>query len=234
MRVPSHLRTPPRFGRRQVLSLAGAGLVAGLGGRRAEALCGIYPTVESLEFRIEQAGRDVGRHRVAFLRESGDLLAYSEHEVIQGPHRRVRQRVEEGWRDGWLVDLRADTWWNGSHRSLRAARLDGPNAHGGGLAGQAGSLRFNVSGYVIPTTFWHRDIPFSQAVLSVVDGLVKIVSSRRLPDGRLPFAGRQVDVRGWELRGEWPCRLWYDADCLLAQVMQADEEGRILLFRREA
>ena len=227
-------------GRRRLLGLAAAGLAGSLAAGPARALCGLYPPQSALEFRIEGAAGPRGWHRIAFLREGGGLLVLSEQERLGPQGRRLRQRVQETWEDGWLVGLAADTWRDGARRSLRAERLaalpergEAASAHGGSLAGQAGRLRFNVAGYVIPTTFWHRDTPYAEALLSVVDGLVKLVRSSPLAAADLRLDDGRLARRGWELRGEWPCRLWYDESCGLVQAAQPDEAGGTLLFRRQ-
>ncbi len=236
MKEPNAPRHPQQAGRRRFLGMAAAGLTAGLAAKPAAALCGLYPPVETLQFRAERDGRNVGALRFAFFREEGGLLALSESELVLGPRQHFRQRVEEVWLDGWLVGLAADTWEEGAHYRLRAERLSGgsqESPHGGGLAGQAGDLRFNVSGYVIPTTFWHRDTPFAEALLSVVDGLTKVVQARPLPEEVLTLGGRPVPAQGWQVRGEWSCLLWYDSDCTLMQVALPDARGTSVILRRE-
>lgn len=230
--------------RRTLLRLAAAGLATAALPGPARALCGVYPQVESLEFEASKAGQSMGWRRIAFLRSGGALLALSESDIRPGPGRRFRQKVEEGWQDGWLVSLTADTWEDGTHYQLRAERLAGGNlasneegqggGHGGGLAGQAGRLRFNVSGHVVATTFWHRDTPHAQALLSVVDGLVKVVRGIGLPDSRIAVGRQELAARGWELRGEFPCSLWYDRDCTLLRFARPDGSSPPLVYSRRA
>ncbi len=243
MDVPRHAAS-----RRRVLALAAGavttGLTSGLLAAPAAALCGLYPTAASLEFQARKEGREMGWRRIAFFRQGGELLALSESELTLGPAWHFRQKVQEVWQDGWLVALAADTWEDGAHYQLRAERLGGaaqtggadPEAggNGGGLAGQAGRLRFNVSGHVVATTFWHRDTPYAQALLSVVDGLVKVVRTTSLPDRQIPLGRRSLAARGWELRGEFPCSLWYDRDCTLLRFARPDARGRPLTFVRQA
>lgn len=231
-----------RPSRRGFLATAGAGLAtAGLAGK-ASALCGLYPQSGTMQFQAVKQGRTLGWRRIAFFREDRSLLVLSETDLALGPHRSLRQKVQEVWQDGWLVDLAADTWEDGRHYDLRAERRGGAAApqesdpeaggHGGGLAGQAGRLRFNVSGHVIATTFWHRDTPYAQALLSVIDGLVKVVQANPLPETRIRLGAKERAARGWQLRGEFPCSLWYDTDCTLLRFSQPDARGRDLVFAR--
>ncbi len=236
MMTPNAPRQPWLAERRRFLAFAAGGLAVGFAAKPAAALCGVYPEADTLQFRARRGGREVGALRYAFFREAGGLLALTESELVLGPRRSFRQRVEETWQDGWLVALAADTWEDGSHYRLRAERRSGGShdgAHGGGLAGQAGHLRFNVSGYVIPTTFWHRDTPYAQAVLSVVDGLTKVIQARPLPDEVMTLGGRPVPARGWQVAGEWSCLVWYDSDCTLMQVALPDARGDSVVLRRE-
>ncbi len=230
--------------RRTLLRLAATGLATTALPGPAKALCGVYPQVESLEFEARKAEQPVGWRRIAFFHDGGTLLALSESDIRPGSGRHFRQKVEEGWQDGWLMSLVADTWEDGTHYQLRAERLGGGNlasndsgqggGHGGGLAGQAGRLHFNVSGHVVTTTFWHRDTPHAQALLSVVDGLVKVVRGSSLPDTRIPLGGQTLAARGWELRGEFPCSLWYDRDCTLLRFTRPDGSGPPLVYSRRA
>ncbi|MEQ8652357.1 MAG: DUF6134 family protein [Kiloniellales bacterium] len=225
-----------------MLSLAGAGLATAGFANGASALCGLYPPATSMEFQATKQGQSMGWRRIAFFRQDRALLVLSESDLTLGPRRKLRQKVQEIWQDGWLVDLAADTWEDGRHYDLRAERKGGAahpdvedaqtSGHGGGLAGQAGRLRFNVSGHVIATTFWHRDTPYAQALLSVIDGLVKIVQGNPLPETRIRLGRRDLPARGWQLRGEFPCSLWYDADCRLLRFAQPDERGRNLVYAR--
>ncbi len=242
------LQRGPQLGRRGFLGLAVAIMTSAALTGRAQALCGVYPQAERLEFEAVKSGQQVGWRRIAFFRQSTSLLALSESELVLGRGRSFRQKVQEDWQDGWLVGLAADTREDGAHYQLRAERLGGAagegseaaeegsleGGHGGGLAGQAGRLRFNVSGHVIATTFWHRDTPHAQALLSVIDGLVKVVKGSALPDARIPLGRRDLDARGWQLSGEFPCSLWYDRDCTLLRFAQPDARGRPLLFNRLA
>ncbi len=222
--------------------MAGAGLATMSLADEAAALCGLYPQARAMEFQAVKQGRAMGWRRIAFFREGGGLLVLSESDLILGPRRSLRQKVQEIWQDGWLVDLTADTWEDGRHYQLRAERQGGAalpeesnplaGGHGGGLAGRAGRLQFNVSGHVIATTFWHRDTPYAQALLSVIDGLVKVVQANPLPQTSIRLGREDLPARGWQLRGEFPCSLWYDADCTLLRFAQPDERGRQLVFAR--
>ncbi len=235
-------QTSFRYGRRQVLTAAGVATAALALPQPALGLCGLYPQSESMEFLAIKQGEARGWRRMAFFRQSGRLLVLSETELKLGPRQSFRQKVEEVWQDGWLVALTADTVEDGVPYRLRAERKGGAadkesddpiaGGHGGGLAGQAGDLRFNVAGHVIATTFWHRDTPYAQALLSVIDGLVKVVRSDSLPETRIVVGGTQVPARGWRLRGEFPCSLWYDRDCTLLRFEQPDARGRPLTFVR--
>ncbi|GAB5468756.1 MAG: hypothetical protein Kilf2KO_17860 [Rhodospirillales bacterium] len=239
--------------RRRLLALGAGGLATLAGGRPAAALCGLYPQAEVLEFQALRQGGAVGWRRIAFLREAGSLLVRSDSDLRLASGEPFRQRVEELWEEGWLVALTADTWQAGAQHSLRAERLPGSgpavggpgeggpgeggaawSGHGGGLAGVAGRLRFNVSGFVIATTFWHRDTPHAEALLSVVDGLTKVISSRTLPNAEIDLEGRSLPARGWQIRGEWPCAVWYDRDCTLLRIARPEAEGTTLTFERRA
>jgi len=215
--------------------LAGLGSLALAG--PAQAICGLYPAAENWLFLADVEDMPVGEHRIAFSRSGGQLLVRSETAVDNGRGWQLNRSVAERWQDGWLHAITAETQDQLGRYALTAERQPFP-AHrpdlGVNLVGTAGQLTFAVAGYVVPTTFWHRDTPRTQVLFSVVDGLTKVVAAAKGPRETILLGARSVKAQSWRLSGEWNCYLWYDDSCALVQFSIPGPAGRPLRFRRAA
>ena len=200
---------------------------ARLPGAAAQA-CRVFPPDGEVDFMALRQGRVVGRHRIRFSRAGGRFVVRSDVEIETGPPgaRRFRfvHHAEEVWVDGWLHAVVSDTEVDGRRYRLRAERRDGI------FQGSVNGLAFTVSGYIIPSSLWHRDTPASEALFDTVDGMVKVVRPRLVGRERVPVGGRPVEAKHYALRGQIRRDLWYDADCNLVRVAWRARDGSEIIL----
>ncbi len=123
--------------------------------------------------------------------------------------------------------MSSDTEDDGRRYRLRAERRDGI------FQGTVNGSAFTVSGYIIPSSLWHRDTPVSEALFDTIDGMVKVVRARFIGRDRVPVGGKPVEAKHYRLRGQIQRELWYDADCGLVRAAWRTRDGaRIVLEPR--
>lgn len=205
------------------LKFIGAALAVALLPGAAAPACRVFPPDGETDFMALRHGRVVGRHRIRFSRAGGRFVVRSDVEIEAGPLGaplfRFVHHAEEVWVDGWLHGVVSDTDDDGRLYRLRAER------RGGIFQGIVNGLAFTVSGYIIPTSLWHRDTPASEALFDTVDGMVKVVVPRLVGRERVPVAGKPVEAKHYALAGQFRRDLWYDADCNLVRVAWRARDG---------
>ena len=209
--------------RRRLLQLSGAALATALlpaGPARADR---VFPPDGEVDFMALRHGKVIGAHRIRFSRGNGRFVVRSDIEIeirlLGAPLYRFVHHAEEAWVEGWLHAVVSDTDDDGRLYRLRAERRDG--IFGGTVNGAA----FTVSGYIIPTSLWHRDTPASEALFDTVDARVKVVRPRLVGSERVPVKGKPVEATHHALRGAFQRDLWYDADCNLVRVAWLARDG---------
>ena len=222
--------------RRRLLQLTGAAVAITLLPvmhlpLRAVGACRVFPPDGETDFTALRHGRVVGRHRIRFSRAGGRFVVRSDVEIEAGPPGaplfRFVHHAEEVWVGGWLHAVVSDTDDDGRLYRLRAERRDGI------FQGIVNGMAFTVSGYIIPSSLWHRDTPASEALFDTVDGMVKVVRPRFVGRERVPVRGQPVEAKHYALRGQIRRDLWYDADCNLVRVAWRARDGsRIVLEPR--
>ena len=224
--------------RRRFLELGIATVVAAaaslLPGPAAGA-CPVFPADGELDFLVLRHGVAIGSHRIRFAREAGRFVVRSDIEIETAPPGAPRgaaparyvHHAEEVWVGGWLHAVVSDTDDDGRRYRLRAERRDGI------FQGSVNGRAFTVSGYIIPSSLWHRDTPFSEALFDVVDGRLKVVRPRFIGRDRVPGPGGRVEANHSALVGGLPRELWYDLDCsLVGAAWRARDGSRIVLDPR--
>ena len=212
--------------RRRLLQLTGAALAAallsGLPARTARA-CPVFPPDGEIAFLVLRHGTVIGTHRIRFARAQGRFVVRSDVEIEAGvpgaPLLRFVHHAEEVWVDGWLHAVVSDTDDDGRRYRLRAERRDGI------FQGSVNGRAFTVSGYIIPSSLWHRDTPASGALFDTIDGMVKVVRPRLIGAERVPVGGKPVLAKHYALSGAFRRELWYDADCNLVRVAWLARDG---------
>ncbi len=224
---------PGGLNRRRMLAGVAAGSFCALVTRSpARAACAIFPPDGAREFLILRHNQVVGRHDIAFSRPKPAISAAradaifvvrSDIEIRAGllgtDEFRFVHRAEETWRDGWLDALVSDTEDDGRRRRVRAERRDGV------FSGVSNSLKFTVSGYIIPSSLWHHDTVAVEALLDTTDGIVKVIRARDLGEEQIPRGGGRVTARHYALEGQIQHQLWYDGDCRLVRAAFLARDG---------
>lgn len=210
--------------RRRFLELGAATLAGGaLLPAAAARACPVFPADGTLEFLVLRHGAVIGTHRICFARQAGRFLVRSDVEIETGlpgvPLAHYVHHAEETWVDGWLYAVVSDTDDDGRLYRLRAERRDGI------FQGTINGAAFTVSGYIIPSSLWHRDTTASEALFDIVDARVKVVRPQLIGRDRVPGPDGRVEARHYALRGELPRELWYDLDCGLVRVAWLVRDG---------
>lgn len=213
------------------LGLAGGALAALLlPGRRAMAKR-VFPADGAVAFVARRQGSVVGGHRLKFAREAGAFSVRTDIvlDVRTGgaPLRRFVHHAEEIWREGWLDAVVSDTDDDGRRYQVRAER------EAGIFTGTVNGAAFTVSGYIIPSSLWHRDTPDSQILFDTVDGRVKVIRSELIGSEDVPAGGATVSARHFAIRGGIPRDVWYDADCRLVRIAMIGRDGVPVVFERQ-
>jgi len=226
----------PPVPRRTALSWVGLGLAGGalaallLPGRRALAKR-VFPADGAVDFVARRQGSVVGAHRLNFTRKDDTFSVRTDIalDVRTGGAalRRFVHHAEEVWRDGWLDAVVSDTDDDGRRYQVRAAR------EAGIFTGTVNGAAFTVSGYIIPSSLWHRDTPESQILFDTVDGRVKVIRSELIGSEDVPAGGATVSARHFALHGGIPRDIWYDADCRLVRIALIGRDGVPVVFERQ-
>jgi hypothetical protein len=212
--------------RRRLLQLTGAALAAallsGLPAGTARA-CQVFPPDGELDFLVLRHGTVIGTHRIRFARAQGRFVVRSDVEIEAGfpgvALARFVHHAEEVWVEGWLHAVVSDTDDDGRRYRLRAERRDGI------FQGSVNGRAFTVSGYIIPSSLWHRDTPASEALFDTIDGMVKVVRPRLIGREQVPVGGKPIAAKHYALSGQLRRDLWYDADCNLVRVAWLARDG---------
>ncbi|GAB4394120.1 MAG: hypothetical protein Tsb0032_16350 [Kiloniellaceae bacterium] len=220
--------------RRHALKLLAGGAtvlgLGGLGGVPARA-CDLFPRQDGWRFLVLRHGNVIGEHRFDFSRRDGDFVVEVAIdiavEMLGLTLFRFTHRAEEVWRDGWLQSLVTATDDDGTLWRVESERRDGA------LRGRVNGLGFDVSGFVVPASLWHRDTPRSQALFGTIDGRVKVVRSEDLGEQAVPVGGQPVPARHWRLTGELQRDIWYGPDCGIARVSFPARDGSQITLERQ-
>lgn len=192
----------------------------------------VFPAPGSLEFAVERNGAIVGMQRYSFREGSGSFVVRygSELDVPLGGGRtwRYLHLGEEVWRDGWLDGLETETRLGEEVTTLSLHRRDDA------LYGIAAGQKISVSGYVITTSLWHRDTPFTQVLLGHEDGRTKVINVAPLGRESVATPAGPVEARRYALTGEIERNLWYGPESRLLKASWPGPGGEILVLRLQA
>lgn len=199
--------------RHLLLQVGAAGVLSSLPLARATALRR-FPERQVWRYAVSEEGREAGEHAISFLPGKQAYLVRSDSRyVARSPEdprpREFRLRAEETWRDGWLQALRSDSSYGDQSWSVEAVR-DGDR-----MVIDSNARRRIVSGFLVPGTLWPIDTPYERALLDPVEGRMKYVEGHALGHRFLEGFG---ETRHFLLTGEFPRKLWYGLDGVLAKV----------------
>ncbi len=222
--------------RRHALKLLGGGAAAfglgSLGGAVAPArACELFPKDEGWRFLVLRHGNVIGEHVFTFSRRNGDFVVEVAIDIAVDMLGitlfRFTHRAEEVWREGWLQSLITATDDDGTLWRVESERRDGA------LRGRVNDVAFDVSGFVIPASLWHRDTPKTQALFGTIDGRVKVVHSEALGAEPVTAGGAQVQARHYRLTGQLERDVWYGPDCGIARVTFPARDGSLITLERQ-
>lgn len=186
--------------RRALLAAAPAALAFP---RSARAL----PTDTPILFTVLRGGAPIGRHRVAFA-QSGATLAVEikidlEVRFATIPVYRYVHRSREEWDGRRFIGLDARTDDNGTRTEVRVR----PAAGGLAVSGSGGD--FLAPPETKPTSYWHEDMTRRTRLLDTQAGTLIDVRARQSGTERASIAGREVEMRVYEVTGDLTSRLGY-------------------------
>ena len=186
--------------RRALLAAAPAALAFP---RSARAL----PTDTPILFTVLRGGAPIGRHRVAFA-QSGATLAVEieidlEVRFATIPVYRYVHRSREEWDGRRFIGLDARTDDNGTRTEVRVRKA------AGGLAVAGSGGEFIAPPETKPTSYWHEDMTRRTRLLDTQAGTLIDVSARQSGTERASIAGREVEMRVYEVTGDLTSRLGY-------------------------
>jgi hypothetical protein len=216
--------------RREILGSGGALSLGAVLPRYAGA-CRLFP-VDSVErYAAYQKGVEVGAQRFEFFRKSGRFMVDRELELEYRDHgnRAVSffHRAREVWRQGWL-----DAFSSATRVGDRKIEIDARSVEHGMLSVESNEFdaTLHVSGYVVPSSLWHRDSRLVNRLIDLVDGRVKLVKVHYAGKDLLPDdAGVKVGSH-YRIRGELVRDTWYGEDCRLLRVRAPVEDAEPLTF----
>lgn len=225
--------------RRHALQLLGgtlgAAALGGLGLPGTARACELFPRQEAWRFLVLRHGSVIGEHVFGFSRrgpgEGGDFVVEVAIdiavEMLGLTLFRFTHRAEEVWRDGRLQSLVTATDDDGTLWRVESERRDGA------LRGHVNDVAFDVSGFVIPASLWHRDTPRTQVLFGTIDGRTKVINSADLGEETVTAGGREVAARHWRLTGELERDVWYGPDCGIARVTFPARDGSLITLARQ-
>ena len=189
------------------------------------------PVVAPLTFTVLRNGAPIGSHRVEF-KQDGDTLGVDISidmvvKIALIPVYRYMHRSREIWRQGLLQSLEARTNDDGTRTEVRVRRQSG------GLAVEGSGGSFLAPASTEPTSYWHEDMTLQSRLLDTQNGVIVDVTARKTGIRRATIAGRDIDVRTYELSGDLTSQLGYSATGEWVDLAFLARGSRIV-YRRDA
>jgi hypothetical protein len=193
MRVP-----PPQPTRRAALSGAVASLLVPAPARA---------TPRTIGFTVYRGESRIGTHRLDFTPDGAtlgvDIAIELEVRFAMIPLYRYTHRSRETWQEGRLASLDARTDDNGDYTEVRA------RAEADGLAVEGSGGRFRAAADTKPTSYWMEAMTRRTKLLDTQRGVLIDVAARATGRERARIAGRDLEMRVYEVTGDLNSRLGY-------------------------
>jgi hypothetical protein len=173
----------------------------------------------------------MGTHVLTFAREGGDLVVDVAIDlkvtIALIPVFRYTHRNRERWRDGRLVAIETQTDEDGDKMFLRGQAA----ADGVAVEGSAGKRTFPAE--VMTTSWWNPGVLQRRELLNTQDGAaLPIAVTPRGPE-RVPTSVGEIAAERFDVAGEVPLELWFDADNVLARIrFRARKDGSVIDYLR--
>lgn len=196
----------------------------------AEA-CRLFPQNSTDRYSAYQNGVQVGSQWFEFARSSGQFVVMSEIDLRYRDHTGVAfsffHRAREVWHRGWLNAFSATTRY-----ADREIRIEGRSLEQGILSVESSDsdVTLQVSGYVVPSSLWHRDSRLVNRLIDLVDGRVKLVQVYYAGKDVLPRDGGAIVATHYRVRGEIDRDAWYSENCQLLRTLMPLRNAKPVTF----
>lgn len=173
-----------------------------------------------LRFTARQDGAVTGSKSIRFSRSNGKFVVNTEtrfhyHDRL-GKEIRFSQVTEETWSRAFLSSFFAETTIGNRITDVRADSM----RHALLLVrSNVYEIPLQISGYVVPSTLWHRDTRLVNRLVDLADGRLKLIRVFAAGEDVVTAGGEAIAARHFRIRGEFNRDVWYTADCALVRVV---------------
>lgn len=196
----------------------------------AEA-CRLFPRDSTDRYAAYQNGNRVGLQWFEFHRKSGHFMVNSELDIQYRDHanRAVSflHRAKEIWLRGWLNAFSSTT-----RIGDREIEIEARSEEHGILSvhSNESDVTLQISGYVVPSSLWHRDGRLVNRLIDLVDGKVKLVKVYYAGKDMLPRDGGVTVASHYRVRGEFVRDTWYGESCQLLRIQAPVKNAEPVTF----
>lgn len=186
---------------------------------RSATACRLFPRDSIDRYSGYQDGTEVGSQQFEFSRDSGRFIVNSklEFQYRDEFNRMISflHQAREIWYRGWLNAFSSTT-----RDGDREIEVEAHSAENGilSVSSNYSDVTLQVSGYVIPTSLWHRDSRLVSRLIDLVDGRVKLVKVYYAGKDLLPHDGGVTVASHYRVRGEYVRDAWYGDNCQLLRI----------------
>ncbi len=193
--------------------------------------CRLFPQNSTDRYAAYQDGAQVGYQKLEFSRDGGRFLVTSELDFRYKRHANrissFSHRAREVWRRGWLSGFSATTRHDEQKTEIKARS----EKHGVLMVTSSDyDVTLQVSGYVVPTSLWHRDARLVNRLIDLTDGRVKLVKVYYAGKDVLPRNGGVTVASHYRVRGEITRDTWYSENCQLLRTVMPFKNAKPLTF----
>jgi len=188
----------------------------------------LYP--EGLEFNVYRKGSRVGRHKVEFETEDGELRVRSHFKlkvkVLFVTAYKFEFESLGVWRDGVLQSMTAETNDNGKESSVEAYLAEDGKFYATGRKGS-----YIADKWVYPSNHWNIGAVDSSVVLNTINGQLAQVEVFGRGIDTVETASGPVDAERFDYTGELEATsVWYDRDGRWVRMVFTTRQGETLEY----
>ncbi len=193
--------------------------------------CRLFPDDSTDRYTAYQEGKKVGSQWFEFSRNSGRFMVNSELDFQYRDHSNrivsFLHRAREIWYRGWLNAFSSTTRAGDREIEIEAHSVE----HGTlSVSSNDSNITLQVSGYVVPTSLWHRDARLVNRLIDLVDGRVKLVNVYYAGKDVLPHEGGVRVASHYRVRGEFVRDAWYGDNCQLLRIKMPIKNAKPVTF----
>ena len=184
----------------------------------------MIPPGGRLNFVVMRNGDKIGTQSIVF-HQRGDALNVDVKtrvavKVMFITAYRYEADINEKWRGGKLVSMRAITNDDGSRHQLSVA------ADGSGTLKIAGDgKRRSLPDDFVPASLWNSSFLATGKLFNAIDGTRLRVRLKFRGNERIKAAGRTIVAQHYSMTGSFPSELWYDRDGVLVRQRFKGKDG---------